>query len=310
MKRTFIHTILGSLAALATVLASGAVVADSAPKNVLSGRAKVYQNLDPGSLENPTSPAMIAKVADGNLAPTEIWARLEAGESVECLSCIPVVSKLLYDGNARTREISAWWLRRRIFGVFGPGQVYQQTLQAVADQSKSEQKRAYAAEALGEFLAGAGVAPLAKAATTDPSAMVRKSAVHALWRINSQGPNGELATAMKDADEGVRLEALYAATRVNVFTGVASVAGLLGDQAPRVRKRAAEALGTLRSKDAVMGLVALTSANQEADATVRAAAVASLGKIADPAAKGAVQAAQNDPNQFVRDAAAIALRRL
>jgi hypothetical protein len=34
------------------------------------------------------------------------------------------------------------------------------------------------------------------------------------------------------------------------------------------------------------------------------------GQIADPAAKEAVLAAQNDPNQFVRDAAKIALRRL
>ncbi len=35
-------------------------------------------------------------------------------------------------GTAQTREIAAWWLRRRIFGVFGPGQVYQQTINTLA----------------------------------------------------------------------------------------------------------------------------------------------------------------------------------
>ena len=52
-----------------------------------------------------------------------IWQALEHGEKVECLDCIPAVEKLLYDGNAKNREIAAWWLRRRIFGVFGPGEV-------------------------------------------------------------------------------------------------------------------------------------------------------------------------------------------
>jgi len=29
-------------------------------------------------------------------------------------------------------EIAAWWLRRRVFGVFGEGEVYQQTVQMLA----------------------------------------------------------------------------------------------------------------------------------------------------------------------------------
>ena len=36
----------------------------------------------------------------------------------------------------KTREIAAWWLRRRIFGVFGPGEVYQQTVQTLADRPR------------------------------------------------------------------------------------------------------------------------------------------------------------------------------
>ncbi len=41
-----------------------------------------------------------------------IKKHLEHGEKVECIECIPTVSQLLYNSNARNREISAWWLRR------------------------------------------------------------------------------------------------------------------------------------------------------------------------------------------------------
>jgi len=301
--KTTQKTHLASLAAAATLLIAAAVSADS-------GRSSVYDNLDPGSVEVVTTPEAIMDIDTGNLAATEIWARLEQGERTECLSCIPVVSKLLYNSNPRNREISAWWLRRRILGVFGPGEVYEQTLKTVTDANASETKRVYATEAIGEFLAGGGIPVLAQALTKDSSPKVRKAAAYALWRINSQGPNGELAQAIGDSDVDVRMEALHAATHINVFTGVEEVVKRVSDESPRVRKRAAEALGTLRAKDAVTGLIALTSPDTEPNAAVRAAAVSSLGKIADPAAKPAVVAAEKDPHPFVRDAAAIALRRL
>lgn len=309
MKRTKMNRLFGALVAGAATLAAGAVVADTGP-NVHKGRSHVYENLDPTSLESITPIEQIKGVAAGNVAPTEIWRRLEHGERVECLSCIPVVSKLLYDNNAKTREISAWWLRRRILGVFGPGQVYQQTLNTISDQTQPENKRAYAAEALGEFLHQNGIAPVAKALTTDPSPRVRKSAAYALWRLNSQGPNGELATAIGDSDEQVRLQALQTAVRVHVFTGVDAVVKRIDDPSPKVRKRAAEVLGAMRAKDAVVGLIAMSSPANESDPEVRASAVYALGKIADPAAKDAVNAALNDPYTFVRDAAKFASRRL
>src|SRR5262249_25665000 len=138
----------------------------------------------------------------------------------------------------------------------------------------------------------------------------RKAAAHGLWRINSQGPSGELAVAIADKDESVRLEALYAATRINVFTGVTAVVARISDDSPKVRKRAAEALGAFPDKDAVWALIALTSPTTETDSQVRVAAVAALGAIGDPQAKDAVKAAESDPNGFVRDAALIAERKL
>jgi len=74
--------------------------------------------------------------------------------------------------------------------------------------------------------------------------------------------------------------------------------------------KAAQVLGVARVTSAVPHLLELTSPDTEPDARVRAAAVFSLGRIADPAAKSAVQAAREDSDRFVRDAARVALRRL
>ncbi len=313
MKASHHHLVIGALVLGATTLFSAAGFADGStesPQAVYAGRAGVYKDLDRGSLEDVSTPDRIKAVTAGNVAPTQIWQVLEHGERVECLDCIPMVGKLLYDPSTTTREISAWWLRRRIFGVFGPGQVYQQTIQTLQDQSQPETKRAYAAQALGEFLAGAGVPVVATAAINDPSAMVRTAAVKALKRLNNQGPNGELGQAMSDPDENVRLAALDASTRVNVFTDVPAVVKLISDSSPLVRRGAAQALGTMRATDAVAGLAALADPGNEPDADVRISAVAALGEIGDSAGRSAVQAAQNDPNSLVRDAATIALRRL
>ena len=275
-----------------------------------AGRAGLYDNLTQNSLEKTrTQDAMLSLLKAPNSAPTAIWTMLEHGEKVECLGCIPYVSKMIYSSNAKTREISAWWLRRRIFGVFGAGEAYEQTIKTLGTSTNATQ-RAYAANALGEFLEGAGIAPVAKALTTDAAPEVRLAAANALIRLNTQGPSQELATALGDTDVEVRLAALNGVTHINVFSKVDQVAGLISDESPLVRRRAAQTLGTLKSADAVMGLIALTSDATEPDAGVRAAAVWALGQIADPEARDAVLAAANDSDVAVRNAAAIALLRL
>jgi HEAT repeat protein len=283
----------------------------SADLRAHAGRAIAYQQLDRASLETVTTPERLLRVAQGGYAPTEIWRALEHGEKVECLSCIPAVSKLLFDDDAKTREISAWWLRRRVFGVFGPGQAYSQMVAAINDPSVPEKRRAYAADALGEFLSAAGASHVALAATRDPSPLVRQSAVRALQRLNTVGPNGELALALADADEQVRLAAIHASTRVNVFRDVDQIVARLDDASSAVRTRALEALGALRANDAVVAMIAKLAPENEAAPSVRAAAAAALGEIGDDAARPAVQAAAaNDENRFVRDAARVALLRL
>lgn len=293
----------------AAALATSLVAADETQRNVHQGRASVYQNLHADSLEDVSTPATIKAVTMGNASPTRIWKVLEHGERVECLDCIPRVKELLWDGHAKTREISAWWLRRRIFGVFGPGEVYEQVLTTL-HESEDEHRRAYAADAIGEFLVGSGVPHVAQAAVEDASPIVRQSAVRALTRLNHEGPNGELAMALSDDDEAVRLAALYGALRVHVFTGLDELVLRIEDESPAVRRRAARTLGEMRARDAVVGLIVLTSPDSEPVASVRAAAVTALGRIADKSARSAVDAAQDDPDQYVRDAARMALRQL
>jgi hypothetical protein len=306
--------LLVSATALGLALVSSSVHADPEP-STHAGRAAVYEKLHGASLEAVSTPETIRAMFDrsGNavVAPTRIWKVLEHGEKVECLSCIPLVSGLLYNSHAKTREIAAWWLRRRIFGVFGPGQVYSEVVATLADQNQSEFRRTAAANALGEFLTRSGAKHLATAIRTDPSAQVREASVKALERMNNQGPNQELSFAMNDDVESVRLAAVRAATRVNVFTDVASIVALVGDESPLVRRAAADSLGAMRVRDAVEGLEALAQKANEDDPAVRKAAIWALAQIRDVSARDVIaDAAANDPDRFVRDAAKTALRLL
>lgn len=315
--RTFRHALITAIA-LGGAFTAGLAKSDTAQP--ASGTSLVYRGIDSSQVEQLTPPARIASLTQssvdsaGNIrsiaAPTAIWQALEHAEKVECMECIPSVGQLLYDaGSAKNREIAAWWLRRRIFGVFGAGEVYQQVTQTLSTDP-NETKRAYAAEALGEFLEGAGVPHVATALVSDSSAMVRAASARALARLNSGGPNGEVGTALRDSDEGVRFAALTTATHINVFTDLAGIARMISDSSATIRNHAALALGAMHAKDAVAGLIALTSPANEPDAQTRASAVFALGQIADTSARNAVVAAQSDSDTFVRDAAAIALRRL
>jgi HEAT repeat protein len=301
--RTLVLVALG-----AGLLATNAASAEE--KRVFEGRAKMYRNLDPKSLEGTTpSKTLLAELRHENIAPMKIWKLLEHGEKVECLSCIPYVKKLLFSAEAKNREIGAWWLRRRVFGVFGPGQAYSEVLKALQDSSESENRRAYAADAVGEFLNPAGVKYVARAAVEDESPLVRASAVNALRRLNHEGPNFELGQALSDDDAGVKLAALKAAGAINVFSSVERVVALLGDESPLVRKRAAETVGAMRVGDAVVGLVSLVRSDEESD-DVRAAAIWALGQIGDSEVRADVEALAKHPSPIVRSAVAIALRRL
>lgn len=274
------------------------------------GTKTIYGPIPADQVEFLSSGDQIVKAASSG-ASTAIWEILEHGERVECLNCIPAVEPLLYDANPKTREIAAWWLRRRTFGVFGPGEVYERTAAMVKDRAQTPSKRANAAYALGEFLVAPGADVLAdvlSGASPDPEPRVRAAAASALGRLNSDG-SGALARALADGDSQVKLAALGSASIVNTSVDATSVARLMTDGDGIVRRRAAEVLETLRAKDAVVGLMSL--AKSDGDAEVRLAACHALGGLGDSRARTVLEdVAATDANGLVKDQARIALRRL
>lgn len=288
----------------ATLMAPGDAKSDTQWTG--GGTAAVYKNVPPDQIEFLSTPDRIISSTSSGSA-SQIWETLEHAEAVECGGCIGAVEPLLYSGDQSIREISAWWLRRRTFGVFGPGEVYERTVKTLASDP-NPQKRAYAAYAVGEFLTSAGVEPLAAAATGDASPEVRAAAVSGLGRINDDG-GGAVGKAMLDANEGVRLSAVKAASRINGFNDATSVAKLMGDSSAVVRKNGIELLETFRVKDSVQSLVAI--ARNDADPEVRLAACHALGVLGDSSARTTLEAIfATDSSSLVRDQAQIALRRM
>jgi hypothetical protein len=291
--------ILGTLAAAFIASASG---------DAKSAEIKPYSWIPADQAEFLSSPEYIISVVTSG-APMQVWEALEHGERIECMACISVVAPLMYSENAQNREIAAWWLRRRIIGVFGPGEVYEQTLNTLSGDSNAT-NRAYAASAIGEFLVGTGIVPVAKALANDSSPMVRQYAASALGRLNDDG-NGALGAAFGDSADDVKLAALTAAVRINSFTDGAAAVKALGDGSPLVRRRAAMLLDVMRFCDAAGSLANL--AQHDSDVEVRIAACHALGNLGNTTAtvtQVLESVSTNDASGLVRDMALIALQEL
>jgi hypothetical protein len=300
--------LLGAIMAGAALVSGGDAKSDDTVTP--GGVAAVYGNVPKDQVEFLSTGARILSVAS-NGAPMAIWEALEHGERVECLECISAVEPLLYDANARTREISAWWLRRRMLGVFGAGEVYEATVNTLKTDG-SAQRRAYAAYALGEFLVTPGIAACATALTADADPGVRSAAASALGRLNDDGA-GALVTALGDADETVRASAIRAAGRISTFSDVRALTTALtaraADPSALVRRRAVELLDGMRAKDSVASVIALAKTDPSED--VRIAACHALGAFQDKSASATLEAiSTSDTSTLVRDQALIALRRL
>jgi len=232
-------------------------------------------------------------------SPIAVWATLEHGEQLECLDCIAYVEPLLWNKDARVREIAAWWLRRRVFGYAQVALKVRKVIETDADP----ERRAAAANALGEFMDPGGTKFLVKAAT-DTSPVVRVAAMSALRRMNDMEGAPAVSVALADGDVSVRRAALETATKLAGFRDVTAVAKLISDVDPVVRARAVDALGVFREKGAVAGLMAI--AVTDGDENVRVNAVNALGEIGDPAARPTIEKALNDAAPRVRDAARVA----
>ena len=95
----------------------------------------------------------------------------------------------------------------------------------------------------------------------------------------------DLTALAADSEPRIRRRAALAIGRVGLAEGAASLQPLLADADPEVRQMAAFALGLLADKNAVP---ALTAALQDADARVRGRAAEALGLIGDSGSAAAV----------------------
>ncbi|MEO7091790.1 MAG: HEAT repeat domain-containing protein [Polyangiales bacterium] len=263
-----------------------------------AGNAKTEDAPIPIDKEFLSGPEAIKNAAQYG-APIAVWEALEHGERVECLDCIPYVEPLLFNKDARIREIAAWWIRRRPFGYAEIALRIRKTIAEDADPDR----RAAAANALGEFLDGGATKILVKAAG-DTSPAVRVAVMGAIRRLNDAEGIPAISTLLHDGDVKVRVAALEAAIHVGGFNDTAGVATLLSDADPVVRTKASNALGQFKARGSVAGLAAMSKNDTEEE--VRIAAVNSLGELGDASGRSAVEAALADPSSRVRDAAKVA----
>lgn len=290
MKTTFVRRTLGLLGVL------GFLAATAQPAKTDEVPVAVDKEF--------LSTADAIKDVSSRGSPTAVWEVLEHGERVECLDCISYVEPLLFDKDARVREISAWWIRRRIFGYAEVAVRVRDTLQKDSDPTK----RAYAANALGEFLDPGGT-PLLIKAVSDSSPLVRVAALQAIQRLNDATAAAAVSTALGDGDVSVRKVALETSIHLAGFTDTPAVAKLLSDPDTVVRAKAADALGVFKAKGSTAGLLAL--AKSDGDESVRIATTNAIGEIGEAGSRAALEdIALKDPSSRVRDAARIGAAKL
>ncbi len=182
-------------------------------------------------------------------SPSQLAALLEYGERVECHACVPLLQRRMLDPgeDATVREMAAWWLRRRPFGM---GAIMRETRMVLAGDADPA-RRAVAADAIGEFMDPHGVAHLGNALMTDTSVVVRVAAVRGLARINSPAGLSFLSVALGDASPEVVQAGLRSVLRVNFFRdqeALRSPSRCAGDRHARCRGIGSRARGDGRGR--------------------------------------------------------------
>ncbi|MGE0786175.1 MAG: HEAT repeat domain-containing protein [Sandaracinaceae bacterium] len=260
-----------------------------------------------GELSEGTQAPSVAQMEQAILtaSPTRLRATLEYGERVECHRCVPLLQAALFDSSdAGVREIAAWWLRRRPFGL---GAIIHSVRNVLATDADAV-RRARAAEALGIFRVPQTVDAL-MTALDDPDAGVRTAVVNALGYMNTPAANPGIIRAFSDVDHNVREAAVAQVLLVNGFNGHEELMGLLADEDMYVRSRAASALGAFRTEAAVPALVSLLS---DGNMRVRQQAAFALGRIGTAEARAALNEGRAlEQDRLVLDAydSALAVRR-
>ena len=261
------------------LLAAAAVIAVASP--AFAGRGATRAEVA-GTIRNGNADAIIAILE-------------KAENMVSTTETIVLVEGLLGHQDYRVREVAAWWFARRPAHMTRLSQQARQTL-ATADSVAIRN----AADMLGTFRHPRAVTLLSQTATRgDISAEARRAAVRALGTIGHPAGASALASAMSDADAGVRLQAVLSWAEIRRQDHAVPVVELLDDGDAAVRRAAAGVIGKYREASARVKLEATLA--DDPDALVRRNAAYALGRIGDRASREALAtAADSDESSLVR----------
>jgi hypothetical protein len=139
--------------------------------------------------------------------------------------------------------------------------------------------RRTAASLLGRSRGSDGIADDLAAELSNANARTREAALLAVGYAGKKADRAATERLLRDADPAVKLAAVWALGMIGDAAAVPALSALLRDGDPAMRANAAFALGNISSPAAIPSLVTLLGA--DADAGVRRAAAAALGRIDD-----------------------------
>lgn len=287
-------------------LGMGAAVPVAAAQATGTSDFRVHDRRQGELSPDTTAPSREALMrAIDSSSPSQLATLLEYGERVECHECVPLLQRRMLDPreDPTVRELAAWWLRRRPFGM---GAIMRST-RMVLESDPDPARRAAAADAIGEFMDPHGIEHLGRALSSDTDVRVRVAAVRGLARINAASGLPWLSMALRDASPEVVDAALSSVLRVNFFRDHEALLQLLGHEQGAIRRRAALVIGSMRVAEAVPALSAMVTG--DVDVMARQAAAWALGRIGTPEARAALAEARGaERERRVLDAIEVALR--
>lgn len=234
----------------------------------------------------------------------KIITEVERAERLVCFKCVDTVMTMLDDPRYAVREVAAWWFSKR------PAQkqeLHDRSVAAIYGNDAALARNA--TDILGTFRHPEAIPALTHAAQrTDLGPEVRAHAVMNLGIIGHQAANPVLETAMSDADQTVRYQAVTAWLKIRGQTQATAAVALVADADYQVRRKAAAVVGSVREASARVALE--TRLRDDEDPNVRRNAAWALGQIGDMASLDALVAATDDPSPLVRATARRARRLL
>jgi HEAT repeat protein len=240
-----------------------------------------------------------AAIASGS--QDSIVAEVERAEGLMCEACVTTMLSLTQDSRYRVREVAGWWFARRP----GSANILAQEFIAELGSADSTQVR-NAADFLGAAARVDALPALAAAyARGGMTADARFAIVHAAGVMASPTGNALLASAMSDADAGVRAQAVVAWRDVLGQTNATPVEPLLGDSDAGVRAVAATVLGAYKDARVLGALEQIVVS--DASPLVRRNAAWALGQIGSVGATAALTQAVQAKSGLVRNYARVAL---